>query len=1490
MSRHRKQRTWKRSLLLAGLLLAGLVPAQSQISLYGGLYKTGQAVDIEVEAPLGTVFTLARIVDPAAMFNATKDPHSPQIPGGAGTRTVQTLRLTRGMGQKLRLGKLPSGVYVLRSGTGRSGGVGTVVLVSSLGMVVKRDQSQALTYTADQNSGQTRAAKVWALRGGNTTANGDGLATFEGEAGSGEVYLARFGNDWAVSGASWNSYAAPLVKGYVYTDRPVYRPGQHVEFKAVLRKAGTLAPLAGRPVRVTVFSPFDDQLFRRTLTTNRYGSLSAGLDLPQGAKLGEYRFTVEPAGADADGQSDVSGSFQVQAYQKPEYAVTLSPSRARAVQGEKVSVHVSARYLFGGNVSGARVNYNVTRAPYYPPGFDVESLPQEQQDEGQDYGSDLVIQDETRLNQNGDLDLTLPLERDADGRAVSYRIEAEVEDESRRTVSAQTRVIAFPAAINVEASTDNYIYTAGNPVRVALDTRDLQGTPRAAPVTLDLIRQNWADTGGTWKRSETRVSRTQVSTDARGLLSAVVRAPRGGGYLLRATVRDAQGRVSSSENFVWVLKPGEDWGWNYNDMTVQLDRKKYAPGDTATVLIGNPKPGAAVLVTLEGDRLRRSVVLRGKGSVLTYKFPVTADMTPNIYVAAASLGDGKFYSHDTRVRVPRKDAELSVSVTPQRARYAPGEVGKFSVSVKNAAGQGVPAEVALGVVDQAIYLVQRDTALPLLKVFGAERDNAVGTDSSLNFYFSQGTLAGRPAAPMSSAAFAQSKEDARSAAAAPEQQINPRQDFRDTILWVPNLVTDAQGRAEVTVKFPDNLTTWVATARAQTQAARFGQATGTALSTKDVIARLSLPPFLVRGDTVTLSGLVNNTLGKPVSGTARMELGGLSGQSGAALTPAGARLDLAANGRARSDVLALASTVGTSSVTFTARTGSGNDALKLPLPVKARGYEVTQSAVGSGAAPLKLTVPADANARTLALRLNLTPSLLSAVGGALEYLVGYPYGCTEQTMSRFLPALLARQTFKNQLGSAAQLPAGVVKDLPAITEAGLARLALFQHEDGGWNFWQWDDSTLEMSAYVTEGLLRAKGLGAKVDNAVLDKALTYLTARAADPKERQADRAGAYRALAEAGRVRLPQLRAFAARRDLQPYTLAQTALALRAAGQTQTARDLLDRLKARRLSGQGGALVHWETPRGQAGQGGWYDFWDDNSVQVTATALEALARLDPGSPLIPGVSQWLLSNRRGPKWISTQDTTSVIIAALALKPVGSAVARTVTVSLDGQEVGHVKVTGDRAPGLDLPTAQLGAGGHTLTLIGAPAGLTASAQLSFAREPAELRSDASQGLRLTRRYERLDPVWDAPNKRYTYRRTPLLRAGQLQPVTSGDLVLVTLTVQPEHHSARYLLVSDPVPAGMKALDERSLAISGLPDPDETDWESWNYWYAGRDLLDDRVDLYADYLEGRQTMTYLLRAQTPGTFTALPTHAFLMYDPEVQGYGAAATLTVRDRGR
>ncbi|WP_135228669.1 alpha-2-macroglobulin family protein [Deinococcus fonticola] len=1457
---------WGGGVLLAGLLL-GLGGAQSGVSVYGGQFMTGRSVNVEVSAPKGTLFRVERVLDPAAFLSGGPNPSKPVISPGLKTQVVGSYRAVN---SRLNLGRLPSGVYLVRSGP--SGGV---VLVSRLGLIVKRDQSSALVYAADRESGQPRQAQVWALRAGGLEQATKGV-TVDGRWKTGrnlteaQVFLARSGNDWAVSGSNWNSYAAPKWLGHVYTDRPIYRPGHRVEFKGVLRKPGSLAPVANTPAVLRVTDADGQEVLRQKVTTNAYGAVSAGLDLRLSARLGDYRVALTAPGEQDEGYGGVSGTFSVEEYQKPEYAVTVEPQRRNAVQGEKVSVKVSARYLFGGVPGGAKVTYNVTRARYYPPGFDLDSLPPGE-DEGADYGSDLVIQDTARLDANGEFMLTLPLAKDREGQPVRYRIEAEVEDESRKPVSSQTQVIAYPAAVNVETQTGSYIYDAGKPITVSLDTRNLEGQGQAARVTLELVRQDWVKRAGKWVEQETVMDRRPVTTSAAGRGTAKLVTPRGGGYVVRARVQDAQGRTSTSDNFLWVLAGNEDWNWVARDIGISLDRRQYAPGDTATVLVTNPHPGKPVLLTLEGDRLRSSTVLRGQGGVLTYRFKVTPDMSPNIFVGAAAFSDGDRFGAEARVRVPRPDSALTVKVTPDRPRYKPGEAGTFKVQVRNARGQGVPAEVALGVVDEAIYLVKRDNAPTLLQVFTAERENQVGTSASADFYFEPlGSATARaPLAPMSAAAFAQSKAEAEPA----QSDETPREIFKDTLIWVPKLVTDARGQAQVDVKFPDNLTTWIATARAHTREARFGQATGSALVTKDVIARLSLPAFLVRGDRVTLGGIVNNTLKQSVTGTAKATLQGLSPLNGAVFTPSGAALTLAANGRVRQDLTVGAPQVGLANVMFSARTNGGSDALKLPLPVKARGYEETKTLVGSARQPsVTFTLPAGTNPATVKLNVSATPSLLSAVTPALEYLLGYPYGCTEQTMSRFLPALLARQAL-----GAGTLPPDQAGKLNEYTELGLARLAKFQHEDGGWNFWEFDESTLEMTAYVTEGLLRAKAVGARVDNAMLDRALKYLSRHAKNGQERPADRARAYRALSQAGRVNTPELLAFSRRADLVPYSLANTAMALKFAGQLPAAKTTLQRLKARRIAGNG--LVHWEGSARDL----WFDYWDDNSNQVTAAALEALALLEPQSTLIPAASQWLLTQRRGPQWLSTQDTASVVVAALSLPRAQASAPRALPVQVDGRNLGPLQVQG-RSASLEL-AVPLGAGQHTLTLSGAPAGTIYSAEVKYAREPAQL-GGLDRGIAVTRRYEKLTPRWDAKNERYTYARTPLMQGGTLKDVKVGDLVLVTLTVDPKNDFSRYLLVSDPIPAGTKAMDERSLVIAGLEEPDEYAWRDWDDWYSGRDLRDDRVDLYAASLHGTGKMTYLLRVQTPGTFTALPTHAFLMYSPDVQGYSPAATFTVK----
>jgi hypothetical protein len=1499
----------KRSTVLLAVVLGicavalGLVSAQPRgVNLYAGIQLPNRSNTVEFYAPAGrTTFTLERVLNAETVFASMPDIRKPVLPAGAQTRLVRRFerRFSDDTYDTLTLGRLPVGVYAIRAVNGRFT-TNTMLIVSDLGLVVKRGMDQALTYTADRFRGQPRIARIWRFEQGvkdQAVSNADGLARFGVVRNANPIFLARSGEAWAISGTYWNADASPTIKGYIYTDRPVYRPAQRVLMKGVLRDGKTLRALGNTRVMVSVKDADDQEIYRKTLTTNAVGAFSDGVQLEREPAIGYYRIEARLERGTAESSF---GDFYVEAYVKPEYQVTLTPSKARAVQGDRVRVLVDAAYLFGGKVSGGRVNYSVTRAPYYA--FEYDGEVYDGSDESRDYGSDLVIQEEARLDQLGQLEILLPLVRDKEGRANSYRIEAQVEDESRRTVAGSTRVIAFPSSISVGVQAESFIGKPRVPFDVNLETKDLSDKGVSASVTVELIWREWVyDRKNGWMTKDESLDLKTVRTGSNGLGRATLVAPRGGGYRIKARVKDGANRVSVDEGFIWILDPGDNWYWNYRELTMRLDKRTYKPGETATLLIGSPKPGTPVLVTLEVDGVRKAEVVRSRAAAISYRIPITPDMSPNVFVGAVMLADENQYEQTTRLRVPDPTTQLQVSIKPDKDRYVPGEQGKLLVSVTDATGKGAPAELGLGVVDEAIYLVRPDTTPNIHTFFHGSRQNAVGTNSSLSFSFESTivrlrdvvALAGvAPRAPLTIAAFAQNKEESR---AAESDQDRVRQDFRDTALWVPNLVTDANGQAVVDVTYPDNLTTYRVTARGMDTRGRAGQGLGKTLVTKDVLTRLILPPFLVRGDTATLSAVVNNNLVNPVTGNLEFTLDGLTRLVGNNKAPsstvfsvssssvwnasqAGFPLNITAQGRTRVDLPVRAETSGTASVTAQSVTNGGRDTIKLPLTVLPRGYrDAIGFAADSSAGAQTFDIPDDANLENAVAKLYLTPSLLSAVSPALEYLLGYPYGCTEQTMSRFLPALLARQT----LGANA-LPESVMNQLPEWQEVGIKRLLDFQHDDGGWGFWTFDESSLEMTAYVLSGLSRAKVLGLKVPNAALDRAVKWLMVAARDTKARADERSSAYRTLAEVGRPDRSGTDTLARRAELEPFALANLAIAYSRIGDAARARDLLDRLKARRKETERG--IHWTRTRNP---NDWYYYWADNEVQITATALEAVARIEPRSALIPKASSWLLAQRRGPQWISTQDTAAVILSALAL-PKPTAQEITANVSLNGQSLEAQTLSSTAGTvTLELPREFLELGLNRLE-VESSADITYGAEIQFVREPDDLRADRSKGVTVTRKYERLTPVWDKENKRYTYRRDALSRGGKLEPVTVGDLVMVTLTLQADRPS-RYTMVSDPLPAGFKALDERSLAISGLQDSTDG-FEEWRYWYSGREFRDERVDLYAYYLNGRQVLRYVLRAQTPGTFTALPTRAFLMYDPDVTGLEKAVTLTVRDRGQ
>ena len=1454
------------------LLALSLVSSQSdRVWLYGGgTFGPGDEVTLQYSVPPGGggTLTLYRVGNPERVLEAG---------GPADFQNTPDLVLERLKAYSVKLegdsyygdasfGTLQNGLYFaqLASGPDKSA---TLILVTDLSLVVKTDADTVLAYTAERLSGQPRQAKVYLLNG--KTRYAEGLANAEGltEFGIADadldnlVVAAKYGDSWAFSSSYWNSWALQNAKVYVQTDRSVYRPGHTVLFKGTARAPAGLAPLASEQVQLLVRDADGDEIFNDSFTTDAYGSFDGELVLSAAAPLGYY--SVETTLSGETSYAD----FEVQAFQKPEYRVTVTPDEAVAVQGDSATFTVSGEYLFGGPVAGAKVTYAVLRQPYYRWRYTSSYGFYEEYSYGGGYGGDLIERGEGVLDAAGNLAVTVNLP--ADDEDYQLTLQAGVTDEARRDISGSGSLVAYRAGLVLDLQTDRYAYKTGETASVTVRAENLQGNPVSVPFSLVTERYVWAE-----GESRTVTGQTyQGQTDADGRATVGLEFTEQGSYSLTVTAQDDAGRQTAAADYAWVS--GNDrWYWAYDGLTVTTDKEEYEVGDTARFVVQSPVADGYALVTVEGDTLAKYELIKLDGSVLTYELPITAAMTPNGYLSVTIVGDGVTYTETAGFRVPPTDKFLNVELTSDADTYKPGETGRFNLRVSDASGKGVRAQVALALVDEGIFLVQPDGTPDIRGFFYALRDNLVGTQLSDWYYFgnsqafADGALAPSPRAALDEAVFAQSKAGFAAA--------DLREDFRDTILWLPTLQTDGGGLASTTVTFPDNLTEWRLTARALTLGDEVGQNTYSVKTTLPVIARLAAPRFFVKGDEASLRVVGQSNLDTEQVGRLELAADGLS-----VLEPDPQPLSLPANGRSSADFRVSADTTGTATVTATALTPVASDATEVPIPVLPHGLRGELGWADAGSSRWTFDLPENTEMGTAAGTLYLTPSLAAAVSPALSFLAGYPYGCTEQTMSRFYPSVLAARA-----GDLARLPEDIAANLDDIVVKGLERLYDFQHDDGGWGFWQYDASSPFISAYVVNGLIEAKEASYRVKDTVLENALTYLEAVVETPAIKTRDnetednalvnadgKAYAFLALAQAGRP-IDGLGRVVGRADMSPYGLALSVLAFHTAGRDVEANLYLDELLSRVIVRD--RVAYWDT-------GAPRYYWNDDRVEATAYGLQALAELRPDAAILPKVVNWLLLERNGARWVSTKDTAAVVRAALVLADVtGESVTdATVSASLNGADLIDTRLDQNNTS-LEVPLQDFKPGRNVLEVnVSGDGTLYSSAAVEYFSEQKSF-TPQTDDFKVQRRYERLTPVYDEKEQAYTYDRETL--SG---PAEVGDYLLVTVTLGPRD-DYRYVIVNEPLPAGYRVVeDDGAFRVAGVESRYGTDYYGWNYWYDGREVYDERVDYYFTFLSEPVTFTYILRAETPGTFAALPTQAWLMYEPEVRGTGPDATLQIEE---
>ncbi|HEY3380903.1 MAG TPA: MG2 domain-containing protein [Vicinamibacterales bacterium] len=1360
----------------------------------------------------------------------------------------------------------------------------TVVIVSDLGLVTKSSPGQLVMFAANRFTGEPASgceAQVLASRQvvatGTTGADGTYEAAVPDAKPEDVVAIARCGQQVAATdpgGWFFQEHTRDLA-GWVYTDKPIYRPGHTVNIKGVLRwrRGDALVPFDRPQVEVTVADPNDKVLLRQTAFVDEFGAVLASFPVPRGAALGYYAIHINSQ------DDEAIGSFEVQEYRKPDFEVIVRPAARFALQGAKAVATVTARYYFGQPVANGIVKYSIHRQPYYSP---LRWSDEGDDEPGRDqwwFGGEEDRQGTARLNEQGTADISVPLDVNDKGHDYSVRIDARVTDASSREVSGNTIVHATYGRFMLVARADNYVYRPGAQATLTVKALDYVGAEQpTTKVTVALERLRYDQ--GRWERpTPTGVAEGSVTTDAGGVATWTVALPKEpGDYQLKAEAQ-SEGRVISDAAWAYVSGRATDRDLGDGDRELELvtDKKSYLPGDVAHLSIRGEAKSAAVLLTKEGRSVSWRQVLR-PFPVGSIDVPITDADIGDIYVNLAFLKDDRLFRAEKRLKVPASARQLTVTLAADQAVAKPRQTAGFTVKVVDSSGQPVRAQISLGVIDEAVYGVKPDSTTDPLRFFYRREYSRVGTQFSREYSFTgfsgtQQLMLAQRRRPMTLADF---KGDRPA-------QPQVRKEFPDAIFWIGNLVTGADGTARVQLAYPDSLTTWRLTARVVTRDTLVGTTVARTTVTKDLIVRVVTPRYLTEGDEVAIPTIVHNYLPAAKSVTVSMKAVGVANAPGQSEVLQPQTVDIVQGGEYRQDWRFVSNRVGTAVFTGTATTDADSDAVELSIPVLPFGLKRQLGAAGSMAGDAErstqLSIPATANPGARSIRVSLAPSLAGPLLGALDFLTSYPYGCTEQTLSSFLPNLLVTRALE-QLKIA---PTERLQSLDRQVSEGLKRLYDYQHEDGGWGWWKTDENHPFMTAYALYGLIEARRAGFKVDEwrlrngtqalqrlfAEYPKAVPDLksymayvltlasTAGQREPQERERG-AGARQSLEAA----------WTARDRMSAYGQALLLLSLDATKDPR-ASQVADTLYA--SAEKKGDLVWWTVDRDPL-----LDDYGDTSVEATAFVVKALVARDARSPLLEPAVRWLLLNRNyGAWWSSTKQTAMVLYGLLDFMKARSegAANTTVEVVVNGTSLGSRTFTAASltAPDPVVLTGPANAGTNTVVLRKKGGGTiywSASAEYFDTAGPFE--RTGSRKLAIVRKYFSLAPVKTA--RGIVYRETPF--TGQAQP---GDLLLVRVNAAGSA-DWRYLMIEDPLPAGVEAIQQRSLYALERP---------LQFWDGSRrEYRDDRVVFFQEsFSAGHYEYVYLLKVTTPGTFRAMPAQISAMYVPGATASSEPQTLIV-----
>jgi uncharacterized protein YfaS (alpha-2-macroglobulin family) len=1308
-----------------------------------------------------------------------------------------------------------------------------------------------------------------------------------------ELPMAAFRQPLSYKSWEVSEQASPPLRAVIFTDRPLYRPGETVHVKGMVRRVGAdgLAIEAGREGTLTLNVPRGDGV-EIAIRTDERGAFDTQFVLN---KLTTGVHSVQIAFPDCEVDTSAGGcytAFQVADFQPNAFEVNMAVP-ARFAPATPVAAEVAAKYFFGTALGERPVRWTLQYAAdeFSPAGFEEFTFG-DPRAAGQ---KALTLRGQEKLSAAGTLSIRPNLPEPAGGPSRGT-LTVEVTDANQQTVT-ESCSFARDAAdfyLGLERPDQDVLGHTEEIIARAVAVRP-DGEPLLEPVA---VKAEWVrlrhetvrvQGAGNAISFRTETSEEIVATaDGRTLVperltdgwrlpageSARFKPGRAGEYVLRLTSSDAKGRPTRV-SFGFSVAGDEPIAWDYRNpaqLDLVPDKLEYQPGDTARILVKTPISGEAMVSVERESRVLRSQRLRLEGNAPVIEIPIAAGDAPNVFVSMVLIRGAE---HSTRrlkspeyryglcqLHVANPSTHLKVEVAPRAATVEPAAEITADVRVRDSNGAPVAnAEVTFFAVDDGVLAITGYERPQPQAIF--ERSFPLGVRTGLTLYQLL------PEDPAECGFSNKGYLIGGGGVDGPGPKL--RRDFPGTACWLPALRTDGEGNLTVKFKAPDALTRYRLVAVAHAGVNRFGSGESAVNLRKPFMIISAIGQIANVGDEIIARAVVRNESG--AKGTAEVSLTLDATAEPVQAAPVTIMLTLEDGAAATVDFPVRLRAMGDAEWKWLARLEAAGKTfedglvatLKIgsPAPVLRETYLTD---LGAAANNLLIGVNPQLIEGSGSLRVTLSNTRLASLRETAGYLLEYPYGCAEQTVSALVPwivakdlgpvlvaALYERRRARDELVDEPATVADRRYKAAAreAIQAGIEKLSALQTSDGGIGYWPGAHSaSLFPSAYAALAL----GLLERQDAPMPAKwpaLLDYLSGqlRGLGDKRRTAaldDYALALFALAAAGKSEPAyHEQLFARRAELSREGRALLACAMMTTkGPPKSIASLLD-------------------PRAPAPEAA---SWFGSATRERAALLLAWTAFKPADQEVGRLAKELLAARTNGRWRTTQENAWALLALSRyfvtvereVKPVAATLVKAATareVSLTKQHLAEtLQFTFDAATPLgpiDVKNPrQMPLYGETHFVV---------------RPPVAAQPRQDRGYAVSRAYQEIGADGS------------LRDAADLEV---GDRVLVTLRIETPR-PGHFVAIDDPLPAILEAINPE-FRTQQAGEGAALD-QAWAADY--REIRADRVLYFCDHLPaGAFTFRYLARVRAAGKVTAPAVKVEEMYRPERFGLSATERLT------